>query len=477
MVNLSLVGSLFFSVSLDASRGRILLYLFLTAAPLAIAAPILGPALDRTRVGYRLAISTSHVVRAAAALALTTALLSVTLFPLAFLILLCRKIYALAKTGLLTEMTDDREELLTAESHIARTGTVVGGIGLAVGGLLLTLTSVELLLVVATLAYLAAALIGRKLPSPPQPVHLVTVPRLVELLPAHLWSATMAVTAVRAAAGALTFLLAFAIKRGTDEWIFAAALLTAGAGALLATLIATKLNRRLEPDGVLVLALLVPGAITAVGVLTIGNFGVLAIAFAIGLGNGVASRTVVAVQASVPSLARSRAISRSELLFQVAGLVGAALAVQLAPSPRPGFAVASLVLIAAGIAYGVRQRRSLRQQASRMFLGKHAPAVHQDLPQALLVEAWRLASLGAYRMAVVVADGAVQVAIERGQESAMGAGRQSWDELRDDIAGVKTNDEQPPSELVLQVLSAAEAAVNPDKETTEEGWYSSRSLL
>ena len=61
LITLSLIGSLFFSVSLDASRGRILLYLLLTAAPLALVAPIVGPALDRVSVGYRSLIAASQL--------------------------------------------------------------------------------------------------------------------------------------------------------------------------------------------------------------------------------------------------------------------------------------------------------------------------------------------------------------------------------------------------------------------------------
>ena len=49
LITLSLIGSLFFSVSLEASRSRILLYLLLTALPLAVVAQVVGPALDRIR--------------------------------------------------------------------------------------------------------------------------------------------------------------------------------------------------------------------------------------------------------------------------------------------------------------------------------------------------------------------------------------------------------------------------------------------
>ena len=109
-------------------------------------------------------------------------------------------------------------------------------------------------------------------------------------------------------------------------------------------------------------------------------------------------------------VARSLAVSSP---FQVATLVGAGSAVQLAPAPKPGFTAASAALLVAGLTYGFKRRLSLRAQASRALLGEHAPAVERALPNALLAEAERLASLGAYRMAVVVAESAVDVLVER----------------------------------------------------------------
>ena len=69
LITLSLIGSLFFSVSLEASRTRILLYLLLTAAPLAIVAQVVGPALDRIRAGSRFVLISSHLARASLRLA------------------------------------------------------------------------------------------------------------------------------------------------------------------------------------------------------------------------------------------------------------------------------------------------------------------------------------------------------------------------------------------------------------------------
>src|SRR5215472_12949990 len=50
-VTIALAGTLFFSTSLDAARGRIALTLLITMAPFAVLAPFLGPALDRARTG------------------------------------------------------------------------------------------------------------------------------------------------------------------------------------------------------------------------------------------------------------------------------------------------------------------------------------------------------------------------------------------------------------------------------------------
>lgn len=455
-----------------------MLYLVLTAAPLAIAAPVVGNALDRTRYGYRVAISGSQVVRAVTSLALIGSLLSVALYPLAFVVLVCRQVYALGKIALLSQMTNDRQELLLADTHIARTGTVVGGAGTVAGGVLLVSGSTDAMLMVAAAAFLGAALVSRKLPRPTPPNDAASTSRLSELIPSRIRLATIAVTAIRASAGALTYLLALAIKRGRgDEWIYAAGLLVAGIGGLLATVLARRLHRRLEPDGVLVLALLIPGFVCAIGVVTIGNLGILAIAFAIGLGGGIATRSINVLNASVPSLARGRTIARSELLFQVATLVGAGLAVQFAPAPKPGFAVASAVLLGAGLTYGFRRRLSLREQASRALLGENAPAIERALPHALLVEAGRLASLGAYRMAVVVAGSAVDVLVERHPQLGDHRRYEEWRKLGDRIRVIRCSDEQPESDLVIEVLAAANELVSGDTVETRADRRTSRALL
>ena len=49
----SLADSLFFNVSVEAARPRLLLYLLITMAPFVVLAPLIGPFVDRVRGGQR----------------------------------------------------------------------------------------------------------------------------------------------------------------------------------------------------------------------------------------------------------------------------------------------------------------------------------------------------------------------------------------------------------------------------------------
>jgi predicted MFS family arabinose efflux permease len=410
LITLSLVGSLFFSVSLEASRSRILLYLLLTAAPLALVAPVIGPVLERVRAGFRSVILASQLARAFLALGLAASLLSLAFYPLVFGVLLSRKVYALGKTAILGQLAPDREVLVAASGHIARTGTVAGGLGTAFGGAVIALGDVTWLPVFAAIGYLAAAAVTSTIERTARVDGVAASVARAET-PPSVRRAAASVAALRAAAGALTFLLAIAIKRGGgDEWIFAAALVAAGLGAFAGTVVAPRLHRRLPSDRIVLLTLLVPGLISAFGVLTIGSGAIVAIAATIGLAGSVASRTMDALYAQVPDRVRGRVIAWIELGFQMANVVGAILAVSADPSPRVGFAVVAVVLVVAGLGTASRMRVSLRREAGRWLLGAPIASAGLDLPHALLAEAVRAVERQEFAAAIVLADAAQRAA-------------------------------------------------------------------
>ncbi len=451
-ITLSLVGSLFFSVSLEASQSRILLYLLLTAAPLVFVAPLVGPLLDRVRAGYRSVLVASQVARAVLALLLASALLDLAFYPLVFGLLLARKAYALARTALLAQLVPERHELVRASGHLARTGTVAGGVGTAVAGAVIALAGVTWLPLLAAAGYLAAAGVGSTIERVERPAPVAAALARAET-PVSVRQAAMSVAALRATAGALTFLLALAIKRGGgDEWIFAAALVAAGAGTFAGTVVSPWLHRRLPSDRVVLAVLLVPGAVSAFGVLTVGSGAIVAIAASIGLASSVASRTMDAVYAQVPDRVRGRVIAWVELVFQVANLLGAILAVSAAPSPRVGFAVCAVVLVAAGAATAARMRVSLRREAGRWLLGTPIASATLDLPHALLAEAVRVAERGEHRVAIVLADSAVRV----GDAGDAGIDLAAWAGAAAVVEAVTTGETEATAALAATTIAAAD---------------------
>ena len=93
MVTISLAGSLFFSISPDAADHKVLLYLLFTLLPFAIVSPLIGPLIDRSRGARRAMVVSSAIGRAVLCPLMAMHIHSLLLFPLAFLVLVCSKLY------------------------------------------------------------------------------------------------------------------------------------------------------------------------------------------------------------------------------------------------------------------------------------------------------------------------------------------------------------------------------------------------
>ena len=102
---MSLAGALFFQNPAGAAREKVLLYLALTMAPFAIVAPILGPAIDRSRDGRRLLVILSAAGRAVLCHVMEQYIIKsapegLLLYPLAFGVLVLAKGQSIAKSSL-----------------------------------------------------------------------------------------------------------------------------------------------------------------------------------------------------------------------------------------------------------------------------------------------------------------------------------------------------------------------------------------
>ena len=122
----SLAGSLFFSISPDAARSKVLLYLLVSFAPFAIVAPFIGPFIDRAPGGRRLIIQLTAVGRALLFIVMIFHLDDLLLFPLSFGVMVLQKTYGVSRSALIPHVVNSKTELVEANSKL---GLISGAIG------------------------------------------------------------------------------------------------------------------------------------------------------------------------------------------------------------------------------------------------------------------------------------------------------------------------------------------------------------
>ena len=166
MFAVSLVGSLFFSVSLDAARPRIVLYLAVTMAPFVVLAPLIGPLIDRVRGGHRMVLLAALGGRALLALLLATQLKALLLYPLAFAMLVLGKVFSVSRNSLVPVLVTDRSHLVVVNSRLARISAVAGAAAAVVAVAILDSLGPGWVLRAGAVAYGVGALLALRLPPP-----------------------------------------------------------------------------------------------------------------------------------------------------------------------------------------------------------------------------------------------------------------------------------------------------------------------
>src|SRR5205085_8741035 len=142
------------------------LYLGLTMAPLAVAAPLLVPLLDRG--GFRRAISFGaaggRMLVAIGAAPVATTLL---LFPLAFLLLVLSKVHGITKNGLTVAYAPSEDGLVRVNARMGRLAAVSAIVAAGPAILVAKIAGSTGVLYLAAVAYGVAMLMNLRLPQPP----------------------------------------------------------------------------------------------------------------------------------------------------------------------------------------------------------------------------------------------------------------------------------------------------------------------
>lgn len=397
----SLAGSLFFDVSPDAARPRVLLYLLLTMAPFAIVAPAIGPYIDRAPGGHRLVMVASAAGRGILAWFLANDLNRLLFYPEAFAVLVLGKTHSIAKSALVPRLSPNPERLVANNAHLSRTGSLAGAAAGAAAAAALQLIGAGGLLRVAAIVYAGTAFaalgLPRSRPAPPQSVDVD-----LQLHRPSLRLAAIAMATLRCGVGLFVFHIAFTFRSANEPvWLFGAVLLSGGLGGLLGTVISPLLRRRATEPAILMAGLVSAASAALVAAWRGNRLSILLVALTVGIAANAGRHAFDSVvQREAPTAHRGRAFARFETMFQLAWVGGALIPVAARPPGWAGHLVLAVAL-AGGALFYAASLNGLRELNGRT--GHPPPTAALDPGPSLLEAAHESMEVGAYRTAVVFA--------------------------------------------------------------------------
>lgn len=423
-VTVSLAGSLFFSVSPDASRQQILTYLLVTMAPFVVMAPFIGPAIDRFRRGHRWIAVLIYLVRAALSVALAYFLFTLLFYVLALALLIANKASGVLKSALVPGLVDDPHHLVAANSRLARITTIVGGSGGAVAAGLAAATSSSVTLVGAAVLFIVSATLAAGLPRPA--IHLTPEDELAEQREFQLVHRPLitisasAYTVIRFAVGAFVFGLAFALRRANEPaWMYGAAVVAYGIGAYLGNVLAPMARRRFGEDRLLAGALVGLGICAAFAAAGASRILIVFVSLVMGAATTFGRQGFDSlVQRQAPRELHGRSFARFETQFQLFWVLGAVFATAASVPARVSLAVVAAVLLPSSLLY-LRAAEEARRFTPRRTGVDTAEEVFADVSVAVAdrldaAEAWLERQRP--RLAAIDVAAALDLAAAAGQE-------------------------------------------------------------
>ncbi|MDQ3946273.1 MAG: MFS transporter [Actinomycetota bacterium] len=361
IIAVALAGSIFFNVSADAARPKVLLYLAVTMVPFAILAPVMGPVLDHTRGGRRLVLAGCAAGRALLCLLMAGDINSILFYPEAFGALALSKGALVGKSSLVPAVVPEHTALVEANSRLALIAVLAGVVLGPVAAGLSAVTDARWVLRLGTLVLAAAAVAALRIPTARSLAPPAAPAEVAELRARPVLLAATAMAVLRAGVGFLTFFVAFALKRGHEpSWFFGLVLATGALGGLIGAVVAPPLRRRLREETILVAALLLPAVVGIFGARGFSQVGVLVVVGVVSVGASAGRLAFDSlVQRDAPDAARGRTFARFETRFQLAWVAGAFIPAALPIRDRLGFLILAVGLGFAGLSYlaGVRASR------------------------------------------------------------------------------------------------------------------------
>lgn len=355
-VAVSLAGSLFFSISPEASRQQVLLYLVVNLVPFTLLAPLVGPAIDRFRGSRRVIVTTLFASRAALAVGLAIAIDDLAFYFFALALLIFGKGSGVTRQALMPTLVDSPDQFVAANSMVARITLITGSGGGALAAGVLVATSPLVTLAFACVGFLAAAGLATRLPpgvGREQPEELAAEAEFLQLHAPAVAATAWAFTLIRVAVGFFTFGITFALRRESEPaFMYGAAAGMWAAGTFAGNALAPALRRRTSEERLTAGSLIGLAVAASFGALGPSRLLVLTVATVLGLAASIGRQGFDAlVQRRSPHTRRGSAFARFETRFQLGWVGGAIGATAVAVPIQVGMGVVALGLVPAALIY------------------------------------------------------------------------------------------------------------------------------
>lgn len=347
----SLAGSLFFSISPDAARSKVLLYLLVSFAPFALVAPFIGPFIDRAPGGRRFIIQLTAVGRALLFITMIFHLDDLLLFPLSFGVMVLQKTYGVSRSALIPVVVNSKTELVEANSKLGLISGAIGALAAAPAGALAAI-SPKLSLLFGVCMFSAAVISATSLPrgavaASAQPIEKI------ELHNASLRSAAVTMSLIRAVIGFLFFELLFWLRENHYNNLWIGIVIGAStAGLMIGNGLAAPLRGRLREELMLTSAIVMV-AVVGIGTAIAGGVGAaIVIAAVANIASGIGRMAFDSiVQRDAPDANQGRAFAKFETRFQLSWAVAGVIPVVFTFPGRVAFLTVGLVGVLAVALY------------------------------------------------------------------------------------------------------------------------------
>ncbi len=400
----SMAGSIFFSVSPDAARPRVLLFLVVTLAPFLVMAPLVGPFVDRVRGGLPGVMIGTFLARAVLAMLLAENLRNLLLFPLAFGVLVVAKTYTVSRNALVPAFVEDEDDLVPANARLSRTATLAGalaasgavGVYAAFGG--------SWSLRVGAAVYVLGAISAWRVRSVARRLEPVDRDAYVELIRPDVSGAVWDMVVLRAAQGFALFQFGFSLRaEGDPPWVLGGLILGNGLGGFLGTILAPRLRERVSERAMFTAALVSSASMALVAGFALTRWTLIAAISVLGLSVSIGRRALDAtIQRQAPHARRGQVYAGLETRLELAWVSAACLAVALRTATWIGMlalaaflALVAIVHVRRHAGVGVFRPMPAMPMAERLLLRAETLAEHHFYDEAIVVALAALEESGA----------------------------------------------------------------------------------